>query len=243
MPTALLKPSERYAFVGKTRSGKTALAMVLAGTFARTLPVPWEVWWMDTKNDPKDLAALRNWGFRNAASERDRAPEAGGLLNAKYFIIKEPPGGPTTVDQVQSLCRQAYNRGKTIIVIDEYVQACPSARSAGQDLLNVFQRGGGKNVGLIGLTQEPVYVPRQLISQATHLCLLSLTYENDIKYVRNLCPVYEPPIKVGDPYGFYWSWVDGNGEWDYYQNQSVWFNQLQAAKPTVPNLPQGVPVR
>ena len=240
MSVAQLKPNERYAFVGKTRSGKTALAMVLAGTFARTLPAPWEVWWFDSKNDPKDLAALRKWGFRNASSDEDRRPEAGGLTNAKYYIIKETSGGPSTVDQIQALCAQAYSQGHVILVIDEYVQAVPSIKNAGKDLLNVFQRGGGKQVGIIGLTQEPVYVPRQLISQATHVCLLSLTYENDIKYVRNLCPVYEPPIKVGDPYGFYWSWVDGNGEWDYYQNQSVWFNQLQASKPKVGSLPEGV---
>ncbi len=240
MPIAQLKPSERYAFVGKTRSGKTALAMVLAGTFARTLSTPWEVWWFDTKNDPKDLAALRKWGFRNAASSKDRQPESGGLTNALYYVIKEQAGGPSTVDQVQALCAQAYDRGHVILVIDEYVQAVPSVKSAGQALLNVFQRGGGKNVGIIGLTQEPVYVPRQLVSQATHICILSLTYENDIKYMRNICPIYEPPIKRGDPYGFYWSWVDGSGEWDYYENQVVWFDQLQAAKP-IPNIPAGVP--
>lgn len=240
MGVARLEPNQRYAFVGKTRSGKTALAMVLSGTFARTLPAPWEVWWIDTKNDPGDIRALRAWGFRNAASERDRQEGAGGLKNALYFMIVETPNGPSTVDQVQALCARAYSRGHVIIVIDEYVQAVPHARSAGKDLLNVFQRGGGKKVGIIGLTQEPVYVPRQLISQATHICLLSLTYENDKKYVRNLCPIYVPPIEVGDPYGFYWSWVDGGAEWDYYKNQQVWFDKLQAAKP-VGSLPSGVP--
>ena len=234
MPIAQLKANERYALVGKTRSGKTVLAMVLAGTFARTLPAPWEVWWIDTKNDPKDLAALRAWGFRNAASAKDRKPESGGLSNALYWRVTahDSKGRDIdTVEQVQAILADAYKRGHILVVIDEYVQAVPSARSAGKALLDVFQRGGGKNVGIIGLTQEPVYVPRQLISQATHLCLLSLTYENDIKYVRNLCPVYEPPIKVGDPYGFYWSWVDGSGQWDYYPNQKVWFDQLQIAMP------------
>jgi hypothetical protein len=231
MPMTSLKPAERYAFVGKTRSGKTALAMVLAGTFARTLSAPWEVWWVDTKNDPKDLASLRQWGFRNAASSKDRQPDSGGLTNALYFIIRESDDGPSTVDQAQALFRRAYNRGHVMVVVDEYTQVVVSIKSPGKDLQNIFTRGGGKNVGLIGLTQEPVYVPRQLISQATHLCLLSLTFEADIKYVRNLCPIYEPPIKVGDPYGFYWSWVDGHAEWDYYENQQVWFSQLQAAKP------------
>lgn len=137
----------------------------------------------------------------------------------------------STVDQVQMILEAAYDRGHVVLVIDEYVQAIVSARSAGKALLDVFQRGGGKNVGLIGLTQEPVYVPRQLISQATHIILLTLTYEADIKYVRNLNPNYVPPIKRGDSYGFYWSWVDGSADWDYYENQSVWFDQLQVAKP------------
>jgi hypothetical protein len=166
----------------------------------------------------------------------------GGLTNAKYFRITEQEDGPTTVDQVQAICAQAYARKYVVIVIDEYVQAVPSVKNAGKALLDVFQRGGGNNVGLIGLTQEPVYVPRQLISQATHLCLLSLTYKADIEYARNLCSIYSPPIRIGDKYGFYWSWVDGSGEWDYYKDQGVWFKQLQAAKP-IGKLPEGVPTK
>lgn len=237
MPISLLKPNERYAFVGKTRSGKTALAMVLAGTFARTLSEPWEVWWIDTKNDPADLRALRKWGFRNAASQQDRAVESGGLRNAIYFRVdsKDSKGNDIdVVDQCQAIFAMAYQRKHVLVVIDEYVHCVYSKVTAGKALLDIFQRGGGRQVGVIGLTQEPVYVPRQLVSQATHIILLSLTYEADIKYVRNLCPIYEPPIKVGDPYGFYWSWVDGHAEWDYYKDQTIWFEQLQIAKPVNP---------
>lgn len=235
MATALLRPQDRYAFVGKTRSGKTALAMVLAGTFARTLPEPWEVWWIDTKNDPNDIKALRKWGFRNAESSKDRQPSSGGLKNALYFVLKskDSKGNPiSVVDQAQMIFNMAYTRRHVIVVIDEYVQVVHSARDAGDDLLNIFQRGGGVNVGLIGLTQEPVFVPRQLISQATHLCLLSLNYQYDIKYAKSICPVYVPPNRVGDPHGFYWSWVDGSGEWDYYKNQRIWYDSVMAAKPT-----------
>lgn len=240
MPVAILEPNQRYALIGKTRSGKTALAMVLAGTFARTLGPPWEVWWIDTKNDEKDLAALRQWGFRNGAHKPgrgDRAPEKGGLTNALYFKVTahDKDGNDIdTVDAVQTLLGEAYARTHVIVVVDEYVQAIVSQRSAGTNLLNVFQRGGGKNVGLIGLTQEPVFVPRQLISQATHLVLFSLTYEADIKYVKNLCPIYVPPIKVNNPYGFYWSWVDGHAEWDYYKDQATWFDNLKVAAPKMP---------
>lgn len=235
MATALLRPQDRYAFIGKTRSGKTALAMVLAGTFARTLPPPWEVHWIDTKNDPKDIKALRSWGFRNWASAKDRSPESGGLANAFYHVLKSKDSkgnNISVVDQAQAIFAMLYQQRNVIVVVDEYVQVVYSVRDAGDDLLNIFQRGGGVNVGLIGLTQEPVYVPRQLISQATHICLLSLNYQNDIKIAKNICPVYVPPNKVGDPHGFYWSWVDGSGEWDYYKNQRIWYDSVLAAKPT-----------
>lgn len=236
MPISNLKPNERYAFVGKTRSGKTALAMVIAGTWARTLPPPWEVWWVDTKNDPSDLAALRKWGFRNAVSQADRR-NTGGLANALYFRIESHGDNENQiVDQAQAVFAAAYKRKYVLVVIDEYVHVVYSKVTAGSALMDIFQRGGGRQVGVIGLTQEPVYVPRQLISQATHICLLSLTYQNDIKYVRNICPIYVPPIRVGDPYGFYWSWIDGHGEWDYYKDQRTWYDTLEVAK-TMSNVP------
>lgn len=235
MPLANLAPNERYALVGKTRSGKTALAMVLAGTFARTLPKPWEVWWIDTKNDPDDIMKLRDWGFRNAASPVDRSPESGGVPSALYWYVESSADkglhDGDTVGQVQEILQAAYNRKHVIVVIDEYVQATPSARSAGPALLNIFQRGGGRNVGIIGLTQEPVYVPRQLISQATHICLLSLTFERDIKYAKDICRVYKSPNSIGDKYGFWWSWVDGSGDWSYYRNQADWYADLKVASP------------
>lgn len=231
MAIAQLRPNERYALVGKTRSGKTALAMVLASTFAQALSYDprWQVWWLDTKGDPKDLAALRQWGFRNAASAEDQA-SYGALGNALYFRI---PGGDKTdtVTYAQAVIDSAYKRGYVIIVIDEYVQVVPSTRDAGRALKDVFQRGGGLNVGVIGLTQEPVYVPRQLLSQASHLILLSLTYARDVKYVKELVPQYVSPNKTGDSYGFYWIHTDGDAELAYFKDQRVWYDQLQIALP------------
>ena len=225
MAVAQLRPNERYAFVGKTRSGKTKLAMVLAGTFARALAPPWEVWWIDTKNDEKDIKSLREWGFRNAASVEDQRTSR--ITNAKYFYVvtNDERFDPATVEQVQEICRVAYQRRNVIVVIDEYVQAVPSQRNAGAALLNIFQRGGGRDVGLIGLTQEPCFVPRQLISQATHTIMLSLTYSYDIEYMKKIDKLYKSPLANGDPHGFWWRWNDGGGEMDYFPNQSVWYNE------------------
>lgn len=227
MAVAQLRPQDRYCLIGKTRSGKTALAMVIAGTFARILEPPWQVWWVETKHDPKDIQALRKWGFTNAASDSDR--QNSNIKNALYFIVESGVGGLSVVEQAQNIFRQAYERKHVIVVVDEYVQVVPSQQSAGAALLDVFQRGGGRNVGLIGLTQEPVYIPRQLKSQATHLVLLSLTYDTDIDHVHKMVRQYTNPLDKGDPYGFYWKWADGGGEVVYWPNQNAWYQQLGVA--------------
>lgn len=229
MAIAQLQPNDRYAIVGKTGSGKTMLAVVLAGYLARSLGAPWEVWWIDTKNVDDDLKLLRRWGFRNYANPDDRATSL--IRNALYWYVttSDVRYDPETVDQVQEICRQAYDRKNVVLIIDEYVQAVPSQRDAGAALKNVFQRGRGRQVGLIGLTQEPVYVPRLLISQATHTVMMNMTYGYDIKYLREIDKLYRPPAELGDRHGFFWRWNDGGGEMDYYPNQRVWAEQLRVA--------------
>lgn len=234
-----LRPNERYAFIGKTRAGKTRTAMVLAGTLAIALAnAGWEIWLITTKGAPDDLIEWRKWGFRNIASEQDRDTTI--LPNAIYFRldVKNANGDEVSqVDQAQRIFQAAYNRGgsgpsKVMVVVDEYVSVVPSTKNAGQALLDIFQRGGGRTVGLIGLTQEPVYVPRQLISQATHIFLFTLTHIYDIKYARTICADYVPPADRGDPYGFWYKWVDGpTNQWLYYPNQRAWYDDLRIAMP------------
>lgn len=229
MAIAQLNPNDRYALVGKTGSGKTQLAIVLAGTFARSLPYPWEVWWIDTKNVDEDIRTLRSWGFRNAASVEDQ--QTSRITTAKYFYVTagDERYDPETVEQVQAILKAAYNRQRVVVVVDEYTQAVPGQRNPGAALRDVFARGRGRQVGIIGCTQEPVYVPRQLISQATHTVMLNVSYAYDIKYLKSVDPLYIPPVKHGDRYGFYWRWNDGGGDLDYFPNQKVWYDQLKIA--------------
>jgi hypothetical protein len=229
----VLQPQERYALLGKTRSGKTSLGMVLSSIYGQSLPDPWEVWWIDSKGDPADIRALRKWGAVNGGSEKDIL-RPGGLKRFKYFKLEEYTdeyGVHSIVDQAQALIKRAYDRRHIIVVADEYTQICPSDRSEGYALKNVFTRGGGRKIGLIGMTQEPVYIPRKLISQATHIALFNLTHNYDIEYAKKLYRDYIPPIERGDPYGFYWKHVDGNSGWLYYKHQREWYDSLKLSLP------------
>lgn len=230
MAVARLSPNDRYGIIGKTGSGKTQEAIVLASYFARVLHSPWEVWWLDTKNDPSDIRKLRQWGFCNGANERD-IKRPGAMRNALYFKITEE-GGYDTVVLAQYKIDEAYQRTHVILVIDEYTQVVQSRQDAGWALKNVFARGRGKKVGLIGLTQEPVFVPRMLLSQASHLVLFTVTHGPDIKYLKELSDgIYYPPARQGDPHGFYWSHQDGGAQWAYYANQKEWADRLNFALP------------
>ena len=236
---ATFRPNERFAMVAKTRAGKSSLAMVLAGTFAMSLMnTNWQVWVLDTKGDPDDLIGWRQWGFRNIASWRDQ--ETSLVPNAFYFRIDSKDSNGNDIDvsaQAQAIINVAYLRGEVIVVVDEYVSVVPSARNAGKALLDVFQRGGGRKVGLIGLTQEPVYVPRQLISQATHVFLFTLTHTYDIEWAKKICPGYVPPSERGDPHGFYYKWVDGPvNKWQYFAHQKAWYDHMNVAMPRPPRV-------
>ncbi len=224
MATISLTTSDRFALVGKTRSGKTVATIVLV-----TLLLPWvyppreklpfEIWWIDTKGDKKDYRRLLKWGFREAS----RAPKG---WPRKLFRVR-----PTDLNdelsvakQVQAIAWAASRRGNVILVIDEYVSCVLSSRSMGAGLKNVSQRGGGLHVGLIGGTQEPVGVPRQLLSQATHEFLFNVTFNRDIEWCQDECPIYGdgPP----DKHGFFYRWLDG----DKYISTWMYFPDILAFK-------------
>ena len=239
----VIEPQDRIAIVGKTGSGKTTFAMLLAALWARSLPAPWQVWWLDTKGDKKDIAALRAWGFRNALDPKDLATTK--IPHARYWAIRAAKNAPSIWQQAQVVMRLAYETGKVIVVVDEYTQVVPSNRSTGGALRDIFTRGRGLDVGIIGLTQEPVYVPRLLLSQATHQVLFTVTYQYDVDYLRKMDRGYREPIKLGDKHGFWWKWVDGHGELVYYRNQQAWYESFyiglpKSARSELPETPAGL---
>ncbi len=218
-----MNPNDRFALVGKSGSGKTSHGVVLA---ARLVPPDiqhangWECWWVDSKNDPKDIDRLHRWGFQDGY--KAKSPR-------KLIVVPFEKGKPQdTVERVNDICYKALDTHGVVVVIDEYRHVVPTTRTASPGLLHIHQRGRGLDVGLIGMTQEPCEIPRQLISQANHIMLFNVTYPHDIKYCRTINPGYRPPSTQGHKYGFYHGWVDGDGIFDYYPHQQAWsarFNQ------------------
>lgn len=142
----------------------------------------YDIWWIDTKHDPNDWRALAKWGFK-----REHEPGFKNC-NRKLFVVTGTPA--EIIDKVQELCLKALARRNVLLVIDEYKHVCPSSVNAGDGLTGVFLRGGGLNVGVIGNTQEPVFVPRQLLSQSTHTFVYDLSFWKDVEYIRQFDRAY-----------------------------------------------------
>lgn len=212
----VFRPNNRLSIVGKSGSGKTTFAVCLASLLVPYDDPDWEVWWVDSTQKPDDLRTLNEWGF--------------GTTKARKLIRISERGGPIAW-QCQEICRAAMRRRNVLVVLDEYKYASVSSRRAGDGIEGVHLRGRGLNTGMLGLTQEPVDVPRQLLSQANHLFLFDVHYPADIKYVQTLYAGYERPPVVqinGEDrrIGFYHCYIDGDATWRYYASVRSWHDQV-----------------
>lgn len=230
-----ISPNQRYALLGKTRSGKTSFGMALAAflvPYDKKKAMGWEAWWIDTKGDEDDLQALANWGFKEQAPGLAGWRKSNGtrklfkMRNDPKKNSKNPRNRMLAWQKSQEIFAQAFEHQGVVVIVDEYVQVVQSERNAGEDLLNIFQRGGGLDVGLIGMTQEPVFVPRQLISQASHQFIFNVTYPKDVQFIQGIFSGYKPPLEYGDSHGFYHVAVDYDGQAVYSQNQYQWAKEM-----------------
>lgn len=187
----------------------------------------WQVWWIDTKGDPRDVARLMRFGFVSYGAWSQGRIANIRQINRLYFRVVENEE-EDVVSQTQRIFHLALERQHVLLVADEYTQVVDSPRSPGKWLGTVFRQGGGLNVGIIGQTQEPVYVPRQLLSQAAHTFLFDVYYPADIKYVRAMHEGYVRPVDLGNTHGFWHGSVDAGGPWRYYTDQRQYLAALKS---------------
>lgn len=213
----VISANHRYAIVGKSGTGKTHFLPVLASVLVDSSMKGWQVWYVDTKGDPVDLKRLAKWGYKEKRYNQYR------LIRLKDEA--------TIVSDMDAIAYQAYKRRKVLLIIDEYAHVCRSRVSAGRWLTTISKQGRGIGVGLIGGVQEPVNIPRILISQATHLITFNLTYQLDVDYMKKVWKGWQHPM---DAHGFWWcdqdsSVVgDASHHWYYHANEYEWYTHIKA---------------
>lgn len=202
----LYKLNDRYTIIGKSGSGKTTFTLVLA-----TKLLPWkpfepgqtQIWWIDTKGSDEDLASLARAGFCNPHNR-----------TSNRILFKVRGDAEQRYEQANAIFKLAYKRTNVLIVIDEYKQVIKSDRKAGEWLEQLHMQGRGLNIGLIGETQEPAYIPRQLISQASFIYLFRLFFLIDIETAKKYYSGYD--VDDMGVHSFYWTAVDeSKSNWKY----------------------------
>ena len=230
------QPQDRWAILGKTGSGKSQFTVTLVTLIVRLVnaalgenEAPWSVWFIDTKGVAEDIARLRNWGYVRVKSLRGNKPDGPELY--RYFRVEpHDANAENCAAEVAIIAKAAYNSGgNVIVVVDEFIQAIYSTRRMGRPLQDVAQRGRGRRVGFVGSTQEPVDIPRQLVSQATHVCIFDLSYERDIQWVKQFFPQYILPSKLGYPHGFWYRWIDGTTQrWIFFKHEREFYEWVKS---------------
>lgn len=158
----------RLAVFGRTGSGKTYL---IRWVLLRS-PGNWVV--LDTKHDPE-------WG-------RGWRPRAGLLSPARLaqvwerdrvVILRPTPAetNPATLDAYIGTLHEAFDNFG--MVIDEAMQVCPSAMTAGPGITGLLTRGRVRGQAAIVGTQRPARVPRFVFSEASAFVVMALNLEQD----------------------------------------------------------------
>lgn len=225
-----LQPNDRYAVFGKTGSGKTKFSLTLTTHVIRevnkTAKTPWQAWWIDTKNDPTDVERLRQWHYTRVKNLAHGKPDGDGDWSYRYFLLSPSDNVDDLVPQGQAVIRAALKHKNVLVVVDEYTQVVASTRMPGKDLKDLFTRGRGLRTGIVGQSQEPTYIPRQLASQATHLFLFDLSLPADVDWARGFCPQYRRPRQMGSEYGFWYCHLDGEAQWFFFNHEKDFFEQV-----------------
>lgn len=230
MPQVKLQPNDRFAAFGKTGSGKSKFALTLATHIVRevnkTALTPWQVWFIDTKNDPVDIERLRQWHYTRVKQLSHNKVDDDGAWSYRYFLLAPSDTVDDLVPQAQQVIRAALKHKNVLVVVDEYTQVVVSTRMPGKDLKDLFTRGRGLRTGIIGESQEPTYIPRQLASQATHLFLFDLSLPADQEWAKDFCPQYRRPPSMGAPHGFWYSHLDGEAKWHFFEHEKEFFEEV-----------------
>ncbi len=214
MKQITIASDEVVSIIGQRGTGKTTVATAIHHTLVASCPYPEIGLILSTKEDPNDLAMWRKAGYVEVKPNRLRSDSDNRLLVVRCLAQK----GLTKWEVAQRVIQWCYDRCNVEILIDEFKQVCPTARTPGEALDQAFGQGRGRNIGIIGCTQEPVNIPRQLISQAQHALLMRCPFVNDEKMLQEMCRQYKGDLP--DAHGFWWGDLVGGAAWTYYPDFS-----------------------
>ncbi len=185
-------PGEHVTLIGKTRSGKTHLALALADTRSYVIIAATK------RRDP--LLAAAQHGYKVVESMREIPRTDSGRPVFRKVIVWP---GRAIHDERQRLQLQAVSlrdtfataerQGNWTVLLDETMWAYDRLQLK-KELDSVWYQGGSAGVSLVACAQRPTRVPRLMISQAAHLFLWYVSDKRDLEPLRDIAGAVPPEI-------------------------------------------------
>jgi hypothetical protein len=185
-------PTDRTAIVGRTGSGKTVMAAFLLGE-ADIDRKPWIV--VDYKGErifndieKQEKTAITEIGVH------DKIPSKPGL-----YVVRPIPAQDD--ENINELLWRVWEKGNAGVYIDE-AHLLPSSDALKANLVT----GRSRRIPMIVISQRPVWVPREVFSEANHHVAFDLSRLDD----RKLVGEWVNSRDIGRISGFRSHWYDVN---------------------------------
>lgn len=165
----IFRTSDRVLVAGQTGSGKSELMKYLF--FSRLHHVLLH----DPKWENEDNSAV----FCHTPAEVEKAWNMG-----YYRIIYQPYSAD--IEDFEEICYLIFFRGNYTLIIDEVKYCIPNAQTITKWYGNVLRLGRGRNIGCVTLSQRPMGIHNDIISESQHIVAFWLSLEGDRKKLRGV---------------------------------------------------------
>ena len=160
---------QRILIAGQTGSGKTEL---MKRFFFSHLH---KVLLSDPKWEHEDSSAV----YCHTPAEVEQAWRRGynKIIYQAYSVDME---------DFEEICYLIFFRGNYTLIIDEVKYCIPNAQTITKWYGNILRLGRGRNIGCITLSQRPMNISGDIISESQHIVAFWLSLEGDRKKLRGV---------------------------------------------------------
>ena len=174
-PVILPDPTDRATFLGATKSGKTHGALRLLAYYYERYPLIFLNSSADDQLEALDVPVAKG------LSQLGRFPWP-KFPAFTYEPSREELASPEALD---AFCQWVYERGDSILYIDELTQLNAGKTIPLPGFLNLYARGRRHGVGTWSASQRPVRIPPNVISEAEWVFEFQLRRKMDLIAVRD----------------------------------------------------------